>query len=285
MSRHAEAVRELQQCINEAQKSHELVPSNVIKKASVLLHQEQGLVLLQQKLSQKMWPRAPMDLAKRPFALRCPNVAGGLRIGDLVVCVRVPPLARDLGVTAGDAGGRGFNVGDVGTVVDVLLEAEESEEKQDALDQELDALRRKMARGPVPAEWGALPKKRDKPSPAVTAGKRQVKIRFDHLADTKDKEDTRDKGDTRGDTKELLGEKEKKALLITTKDKGDTKEDKGVVVLDAVLDVRKFVFQDAVRRVSPCVAVANRQIQAAQRSAPRLLLQLAGVANVLLMCC
>jgi hypothetical protein len=173
----------------------------------------------------------------------------------------------------------------VGTVVDVLLEAEESEEKQDALDQELDALRRKMARGPVPAEWGALPKKRDKPSPAVTAGKRQVKIRFDHLADTKDKEDTRDKGDTRGDTKELLGEKEKKALLITTKDKGDTKEDKGVVVLDAVLDVRKFVFQDAVRRVSPCVAVANRQIQAAQRSAPRLLLQLAGVANVLLMCC
>ena len=79
-------------------------------------------MLLQQKLSQKMWPRAPMDLAKRPFALRCPNVAGGLRIGDLVVCVRVPPLARDLGVTAGDAGGRGFNVGDVGTVVDVLLE-------------------------------------------------------------------------------------------------------------------------------------------------------------------
>jgi hypothetical protein len=79
-------------------------------------------VLLQQKLSQKMWPRAPMDLAKRPFALRCPNVAGGLRIGDLVVCVRVPPLARDLGVTAGDAGDRGFNVGDVGTVVDVLLE-------------------------------------------------------------------------------------------------------------------------------------------------------------------
>ena len=126
-----------------------------------------------------------------------------------------------------------------------------------------------MARGPVPAEWGALPKKRDKPSPAGTAGKRQVKIRFDHLADTKDKEDTRDKGDTRGDTK----------------DKGNTKGDKGVVVLDAVLNLRKFVFQDAVRRVSPCVAVANRQIQAAQRSAPRLLLQLAGVANVLLMCC
>jgi hypothetical protein len=239
MSRHAEAVRELQQCINEAQKSHELVPSNVIKKASVLLHQEQGLVLLQQKLSQKMWPRAPMDLAKRPFALRCPNVAGGLRIGDLVVCVRVPPLARDLGVTAGDAGGRGFNVGDVGTVVDVLLEAEESEEKQDALDQELDALRRKMARGPVPAEWGALPKKRDKPSPAVTAGKRLVKIRFDHLADTKDKELTKDKGDTRGDTK----------------DKGNTKGDKGVVVLDAVLNLRKFVFQDAVRRVTLCTTL------------------------------
>ena len=44
MSRHAEAVRELQQCINKAQKSHELAPRNVIQKASVLLHQEQVLV-------------------------------------------------------------------------------------------------------------------------------------------------------------------------------------------------------------------------------------------------
>ena len=213
MLRHDAAVRELQLCVNKAQARHEMAP----KTAVGLLRQEQALLLLQQQLSAKMWPRAPMDLLPRPLALRCPKVAGGHRIGDRVVCIRVSPPALKEGVKQGD----------VGIIVDVMLEAETLDETpaegstpQEPADRELDAFRRKISRRHVPADGGRAQTLRQKQLAAAGA-RRKVKIGFEA----------------------------------------------GIVVMDALSDVRKYVFQDAVLNVCSDSELANKQIQLAQRSA------------------